>query len=324
MPDTYGPKVYHEQGGDRLVVAPGGELLMQGAIRGLIKGQAFYVDSATGSNANDGTNWTEAVATLDYAVGLCTAGRGDIIYLAPGHAETGTAAAFADLDVAGITVIGIGSGSLKPTFTFGTATTCDWDIDAANITVRGVRFVNNIDSLAAFIDCNSDYFTIEDCEFVTSSTKEAVCFISMATTKDYLTVRRCRFEQPTDPAGTDGAAETGCIYLVDSEYILIEDCWFSGCFETAIIHNLTTACKHLWVRNCFGIQALSGAEPFQLVAGATGGTVGGGFITPAETGATEATLAGTVGNGFFFLGGTTFGNDGDAGGQGGIIPATAS
>ena len=40
--------------------------------------------------------------------------------------------------------------------------------------------------------------------------------------------------------------------------------------ETAIFHNRTTACKHLWVVRCVGIQALSGAEPFQLVAGATG------------------------------------------------------
>jgi hypothetical protein len=121
--NTYTPKVYKDQGGDRLTVAPGGELLIEGAVRGLIKGQAFYVDSAAGSNSYDGTTWTNAVATLDYAVGLCTAGRGDIIFLAPGHAETGTAAAMAALDVAGITVQGVGAGSLKPTLTLGTATT---------------------------------------------------------------------------------------------------------------------------------------------------------------------------------------------------------
>lgn len=321
---SYMPKVYREQGGDRLVVAPGGEILIEGAVRGLIKGQAFYVDSATGSNSYDGTSWTKAVATLDYAVGLCTAGRGDIIFLAPGHAETGTAAAFADLDVAGITVQGIGSGSLKPTFTFGTATTCDWDIDAANVTVRNVRFVNAIDSLAAFIDCNSDYFTIEDCEFVTSSTLEAVCFIDMATTKDYLTVRRCRFEQPTDPAGSDGGAGTGGIYLVDSEYILVQDCWFVGNFETACIHNKTTACKYLVVERCYMYQALSGAEPFQLVSGAVGVAKECFLHTPAEAAATEATLFGTLGDAFFVAASSSGGNDGAAGGQGGIVATAAS
>lgn len=321
---TYGPKVYKDQGGDRMVVAPGGEILIEGAVRGLIKGQAFYVDSATGSNSYDGTNWTKAVATLDYAVGLCTAGRGDIIYLAPGHAETGTAAAFAALDVAGITVIGLGSGSLKPTFTFGAATTCDIDIDAANVTIKNIRFVSNIDSLAVFLDVNADYFTCEDCDFVTSSAKEAVCFVDLATTKDYFTFRRCRFEQPTDPAGTDGGAGTGGIYCVDSEYILVQDCWFVGNFETAAIHNRTTACKYLVVERTYIYSALSGSEPLQLVAAAIGVAKECFFATPAEAATTEATLYGTLGDAFFIAQSTSAGNDGAAGGQGGILPTAAS
>ena len=321
---SYQGKVYRDQGGDRLTVAPGGELLIEGAVRGLIKGQAFYVDSATGSNSYDGTSWTKAVATLDYAVGLCTAGRGDIIFLAPGHAETGTAAAFVDLDVAGITVQGVGAGSLKPTFTFGTAATCDWDVDADNVTVRNVRFVGNVDDLATFIDCNSNYFTIEDCDFVTSSVKEALCFIDLATTKDYLTVRRCRFEQPTDPGGSDGGAGTGGVYLVDSEYVLIQDCWFVGNFETAVIHNKTTACKYLVCERCYMYQALSGAEPFQMVAAAIGVAKECFLHTPAETAATEATLFGTLGDAFFIAASSSGGNDGGAGGQGGIVPTAAS
>ena len=69
---------------------------------------------------------------------------------------------------------------------------------------------------------------------------------------------------------------------------------------------------------------MSGAEPFQLVAGANGAMVGGGFITPAEAAVTEATLVGTLGDAFFILQPASFGNDGAAGGQGGIIVATAS
>lgn len=324
MADASYPNVYIEQGANRLVVGPNAELLIEGAVRGIIKGRVFYVDSAVGSNSNDGTTWSKAVATIDYAVGLCTAGRGDVILVAPGHAETITAANAIDLDVAGITVQGLGTGTLKPTITFGTATTATVRVNAANVTVRNLRFVSAIDSLALMVNVNEQYCTIEDCAFVSASTVECLNFLALATTYDYLFVRRCRFEQPTDPTGTDGGAGTGAFYCVDSENILFDTCWFIGNFETAIFHNRTTACKHLWVINCFGIQALSGAEPFQLVAGATGGTVGGGFITPAETAATEATLCGTVGDGFFFLGGTTFGNDGGAGGQGGIAPTPAS
>lgn len=254
---TYTPKTYKDQGGDRIVVAPGGELLIEGAVRGLIKGYAFYVDSATGSNSNDGTNWTQAVATLDYAVGLCTAGRGDIIFLAPGHAETLTAAAQCVLDVAGITVQGIGAGSLKPTFTLGTATTTDVDIDADNITVRNVRFVSAIDDLAVMIDVNEDEFTMEDCEFFGPATTECLNFINIATTKDNFIFRRCRFRQDADPTGTDAAAATGGIYLVDTENVLLEDCIFDGFFETAPIHNKTTACKYLTTRRCSLNQLLT-------------------------------------------------------------------
>lgn len=289
-------------------------------------GSIFFVDSshtAASDALGGGQSPDTPLATVDYAIGLCTANKGDIIYVMPGHAETITAANAIDMDIAGITIIGLGNGTNKPTITYGTATTATIRIQAANCKIRGLRLVNNIDSLVKFIDVNNNYAQVEDCDLVTSSTKEALSFINLATTFDYLAVRRCRLEQPTDPTGTDGGADTGGLYCVDSENILFEDCWFIGNFETAIFHNRTTALKHLWVKNCYGIQALSGAEPFQLVAAASGGCFGGGFVTPAEIAVTEATLVGTVGDAFFVLG-TQFGNDGLAGGQGGIIIATAS
>jgi pectin methylesterase-like acyl-CoA thioesterase len=303
------------------LTVPGGPSLIKSAGTARV----FFVDSnGGGSTTSGGLTPESAFTTIDSAIGACTASKGDIIYVMPGHAETLTAAAGIDADVAGISIIGLGNGSNTPTITLGTVVGTDVDIDADNITIKNLRFVSDINDLTTFIDCNSNYFTIEDCDFVTSSAKEAICFIDMATTKDYLTVRRCRFEQPTDPAGTDGGAGTGAIYLVDSEYILVEDCWFQGNFETAIIHNKTTKCRYLWVKNCHGIQALSGAEPFQLVADVDGGVYGGMFITPAETAVTEATLVGTIGDKFFVSPTTGFGNDGAAGGQGAVIVATAS
>ncbi len=288
----------------------------------LTSGDEFFVSSVLGSSGNDGRAWGSAKATIAQAIALASAG--DVIYVAEDHAETIVAAAGIDVNVAGVAIIGLGRGSRKPTITMGTLTTATFKISAANVLLRGFRFVNNIDSLVKFINVAEHYATIEDCDFVTSSTKEALSFINLTTTFDYLTVRRCRFEQPTDPAGTDGGADTGALYCVDSEYITFEDCHFNGNFETAIFHNKTTKCRYLWVRNCHGIQALSGAEPFQLVADVDGGVYGGMFITPAETAVTEATLVGTIGDKFFVSPTTGFGNDGAAGGQGAVIVATAS
>ena len=222
----------------------------------LIMGNVFYVDN-THANAADKANTSTPSGnsygkdpdypfdTLDYAIGQCTADNGDHIVVAEGHAETGAAAAFVDADKAGITITGMGSGATRPTFTFGTATSTDIDIDAANITFKNLRFVSAFDDLAVMLDVNLGGFTCEDCEFVALATFECLNFINLATTKDDFIFRRCKFLQPADPAGTDGAAATGGIYLVDTENVLIEDCVFDGFFETACVHNKTTACKFL-------------------------------------------------------------------------------
>jgi hypothetical protein len=247
-------------------------------------GNVFYVDSgatyasdsATGAaDTAAGKSPDDPFATLDFAIGQCTASNGDIIVVMPGHAETVSAAGGLDIDVAGITIVGVGNGSNKPTVTLGTATTADVDIDAANILIKNIRFVGAIDDLAVMIDANADDLTLEDCEFLTTATAECLNFINFATTKDNLTVRRCRFLQPADPTGTDGAAATGAIYVVDSENILVEDCTFDGFFETACLHNKTTALKYLtWRRNNVNQQLTITGRRLLLVAGVVGCDIG--------------------------------------------------
>jgi hypothetical protein len=291
-------------------------------------GTVYFVDSTTGNNGYTGLSPADPVATLAYAITLATASVGDVIVLFPGHAEAISAAGTITVSKAGLTIVGGASphahNNNKPTFTFGTATTATFKITANNVTVQGCRFVCNIDSMEKFIDDAAERTTFLDCDFVTSSTKEALCFIEKTTTKDFFTAKRCTFVQPTDPTGTDGNASTGGFYGEDVEHVLFEDCMFAGNFETAFFHNKTTAGKYWWVRNCWGRQDLSGAEPFLLAAGCTGAMLGGGFITPAEVAVTEATLVGTLGDGFFILQPGSFGNDGGAGGQGGVVIATAS
>jgi hypothetical protein len=127
-------------------------------------GSIFFVHSGTGTNAAGyGNNPDSPVASIDYAVGLCTADKGDVIYVMPGHAETVSAAGGLDLDVAGITIRGIGSGSLQPTVTLGTIASADVDIDAANVTVENIHFVAAVADVAAAIDVNADDFTLRKC-----------------------------------------------------------------------------------------------------------------------------------------------------------------
>ena len=79
-------------------------------------GDHYYVDSGV-TTEGDGTSWTDARNTLDEAVALCTEDNGDVIHVRAGHTEDWTAADSADLDVAGITVVGEGQGESRPLFT---------------------------------------------------------------------------------------------------------------------------------------------------------------------------------------------------------------
>lgn len=110
-------------------------------------GKYFFVHSGTGGAGNSGLNPTQAVTTVDIAIGKCTADKGDVIVVMPGHTETVTATSVA-LDVAGVTIVGLAKGLLRPTFTYGAA--------AATITVSAddcswerCVFIGNFDNVAA-------------------------------------------------------------------------------------------------------------------------------------------------------------------------------
>ena len=82
-------------------------------------GKIFYVSNASvapegslsASNNNSGLTPRDRLSTIQGGLDKCLASRGDLIVLMPGHSETLTAALA--VDIAGITIRGIGNGSLK-------------------------------------------------------------------------------------------------------------------------------------------------------------------------------------------------------------------
>src|SRR5574341_1596957 len=81
--------------------------VQKGTVYWVYNGTVLPTNHKNGSDGNNGT-FSAPFATLDYAIGRCTANRGDIIVVKEGHAENVTTANGIDLDVAGITVIGLG------------------------------------------------------------------------------------------------------------------------------------------------------------------------------------------------------------------------
>lgn len=289
-----------------------------------IWGDIRYVHHGGAGTSGPGWAPENAYTTIDSAISACTANNNDLVVVLPSHAETITSASAIDLDIAGVTVVGLGQGTNRPTVTFGTATTASIDFSAANCTLKNIRCVNNIDSLAAFVIGGAGTATIDGCDFIGSSTKEFLCGVNIPTTYDDWTIKNCRFIQPTDPGGSNGGAGTGCVYFQDSENVRIENCEFIGSFETAFIHNKTTAALNLVVKNCYGYGTTLTADalPFVLVSTATGAVINSYFVNPNETQVTEATLSGTFGAGVFnFL--TYYGNDG-GGGQLGVAGQAAA
>ena len=139
-------------------------------------GKVFWVNNSSvlapggigGSNSNDGT-YQRPFSTIDYAIGKCTADRGDIIVVMPGHAETLTTATGLVMDVAGIAIVGLGRGSKRPTLTFATNTTANIPITAANMSVYNILFRANVADVVSVFTATGTAtptdFVVSNCEF---------------------------------------------------------------------------------------------------------------------------------------------------------------
>jgi len=230
-------------------------------------GNVFFVDSGTGSDNNDGSLETP-FATIDYAIGKCTASNGDYILVFPGHTETVTSSI--TVDVIGVSIVGLGSGKLRP------ALTCNAAIDAMTVTAANVSIHNlyfpasTLTGVTSRINVAAANCKIKDCLFlcgqydlesitvtadgddlqvldsqwiVTANGPDAA--IEIEGTTDGIIVRNCFFNGGNDTNAWDagainsGQAHTNC--LIDSNIFL---------FGPGI--TFTTTAKGLIKDNAFG------------------------------------------------------------------------
>jgi len=128
------------------------------------------VDGGGGNNRPGKGTYLKPFATIDYAIGRCTASRGDIVAVMPGYTQTITLATEILLDVAGIAIVGLGAGSKRPTITFGTNDTANIPITAANVTITNFLFRSTkVDTASVFTATGTATptdFTVENCEFL--------------------------------------------------------------------------------------------------------------------------------------------------------------
>jgi len=238
------------------------DLVLRGSpITQLHPGEVFFVNSTTviakggvgSSNGNPGT-YQKPFATIDYAIGRCTAGRGDIIVVMPGHTETISAAAGIALDVAGVAVIGLGDGSLRPTINF-TATASTLTMSAASCKLVNILLTGGIDAVVSPIVVSAADCMIIGCELrdVTGQMTDGILTTAAATRLKILNHRH---------DGATAAGTNAAIAIVGGDDIEITIDKMDGNFAVGGIDVRTTATTDLLVRDVVSFRTRNAADIF--------------------------------------------------------------
>lgn len=194
-------------------------------------GKVFWVNSTSvlspngvaGADTPSAGTYQRPFATIDYAIGQCTASRGDVIAVMPGHTETVAAAGDIACDVAGVAIVGLGAGSLRPTISFTTAASASITVSAANVSWSNCIFSAGFADVAEVFTPSATGLTVDGCDFVAAATNEN--FLSLADTGttdnecDDLAFIGCKWIEP-DTATLAMVSVDG-----DLDGLTVEDCY---------------------------------------------------------------------------------------------------
>ena len=138
-------------------------------------GNIFFVDSGSstgGTSAGYGNNPDAPFTTIDSAIGNCTANNGDVIYVMAGHSETLTGASAITCDVAGVTIIGLGRGTARPTLLLDASAAVTIIISAANVRWENVVFSAGHADIVVCVDISAKHAEFDNCEWKQNATDE--------------------------------------------------------------------------------------------------------------------------------------------------------
>jgi len=262
-------------------------------------GKQFWVNSTSvitkkgvgGVSGAPGT-YNRPVATINQALDLCVASRGDIIFVMPGYTETIIAAAGGFvLDVAGVAVVGLGAGALKPTITFTTAASADVNITADDCSLTNFRFVSGIANLTNVLDVTGADFTVDACEFMGSvATTACLTSITSSNAAFGLTVKNCVFNNDSSIVGTAMTDVAVQAISFDGDNTTIVDNRILGLYSVTGILNVTTVAEGTVIaRNSIFNESAAAAGGISLKA-STAGLVYDNNIFVLETSAVAGLL----------------------------------
>lgn len=224
---------------------PGGIYTISGIDK--VPAAVWFVGSTVTGAANGTSNGyspDSPFATLSYAYSSDVLSSGDVVYVMPGHTETIGSAGAVTADIAGVTVIGLGSGAARPTFNFTTTDGTMLITAASNRWVNLLTVANTaIDVVDGIIVTGADCVLEDIHGREDGTTKQFVLWLRINTGAARCKVIRPKFE------GTAGDAGVGAIKIsaaVDSVYI--EDAWVVGTHSSGSIFSSAAATNTIIVR----------------------------------------------------------------------------
>lgn len=284
---------------------------IEAKLLGGLAGKQFFVSSVGGSDTGsfDGLSPSKPLATLAAALDKCTANSGDVIFLLPGHNE-GIGNAQIAIDVAGVTIVGLGHGAARPRFDFDHAN-ASIDITASSCVLKNVTLLPSVTDVLIAIDVNAAVTDtlIEDVEALPGEDGAGVddfaLVVDIKAGCTRTTVRRLKVRQHASAVGyLAGVRLTGA-----SADVVIEDAdiWIVGAGVVAPINGITTLSTRLKIVR--GVLVTDDEPGIELLTGTTG------VIEETRIFSNLATIAAaTVADGMahFFVRYVEVGNESDA------------
>ena len=211
-------------------------------------GRMFFVSSVTTSTV---INWVQNMirpdgegtirfhSTIQGAMNAAVAGRGDVIFVLPGHTETISSASVITANKAGVSVIGLGYGTMRPTLTFTTAITANILVSAADVTFENMLFVANFaDITSVFTVSTGPNLVVRNCEF--RDTSAILNFITIVTTTVSVVADGLTFERNKVMGLGTTAATTPIKVLGTHNRLVINDNYIS----LGVLNNVSAVLAH--------------------------------------------------------------------------------
>lgn len=225
-------------------------------------GNTWWVDSVNGNANNSGKEKDKSLVTIEAAVNASA--PNDTIVVMPGHAETIATAGALTFDKAGVTIIGIGNGTTRPTLTMS-ATASSVIVSAVSVHIENLLFINTA-AVVITLDVNATDCHIHNCEFRMGTGITAIDIDGGSNNAaDRCHVIDCVIDGVTD--GPDRAIELGDA----QDAIVIHGNWIYGQFDQAAIHNVgSSVCTWMRITDNWIVNTEVASHSIELLSACTG------------------------------------------------------